>query len=210
MGTKIDAVSWTKCGGTDAPTSIRRQGRRRIAAVLALAAIGFAASAGWVHAKAQLAQWLLDRSWHKSRVDGGQHRPWPWADTSPVARLHPPGAAGSQVVLSGDSGRILAFAPGWAPASAAPGTPGTTVVSGHRDTHFAWLRSAAVGDLVALETRDGSQSYEIVDLRVADSSRERITLDTDTDGLLLVTCWPFDAVATGGPLRYVATARPLR
>lgn len=187
-----------------------RRGRRGVATVLALAAIGFAASASWVHAKAQLAQWLLDRSWDKTRIDGGEHRPWPWADTSPVARLHLPGDAGTQVVLSGDSGRVLAFAPGWAPASAAPGGSGTTVISGHRDTHFAWLRSAAVGDVVTLETRDGQHAYEIVGLRVADSSRENITLNSDHDTLLLVTCWPFDAVAVGGPLRYVATARPYR
>ncbi len=178
--------------------------------MLALAAIGFAASASWVHAKAQLAQWLLERSWHRTVVDGGEHRPWPWADTNPVARLHLPGAAGTQIVLSGDSGRILAFAPGWAPASAVPGTAGTTVVSGHRDTHFAWLRSAAIGDVVTLETRDGIHAYEITGLRVADSSRETIALEDDHNGLLLVTCWPFDAVAAGGPLRYVATARPHR
>ena len=207
------SMSWTTSGSKDAPRPVpdHGRGRRRIAAVLALAAIALATSAGWVHAKAQLAQWLLTRAWQQSLGDGGAHRPWPWADTAPVARLHlPDGAdADAQIVLAGDNGRTLAFGPGWAPASAAPGSAGTIVISGHRDTHFAWLRSAVIGDVVMLETRAGRQRYEIIDLRVADASHERITLDADQDRLLLVTCWPFDAVVAGGPLRYVATARPL-
>lgn len=213
MSTEVTAVSWTNTGGMDAPTAtplpIHRRGRRWIAATLALAAIGLATSAGWVHAKALLAQWLLERSWQQTLADGGEHRPWPWADTTPVARLHLPNQAGAQIVLAGDSGRTLAFAPGWAPASSRPGSAGTSVISGHRDTHFTWLRTAAIGDVVTLETRTGSRAYRIVDLRIADASRETIALDDGTDSLLLVTCWPFDAVAAGGPLRYVATTQPL-
>lgn len=175
-------------------------------ACLLLAAAALALDAGWIHAKAALAQQLLDRAWQRTLADGGAHRPWAWADTRPVARLHRPGAP-PQTVLAGDNGRTLAFAPGWAEASAAPGGPGTTVISGHRDTHFAWLEHVRPGDPVTLETAAGmSLAYRILGTRVVDSRREQIHLDGAGDRLLLVTCWPFNAVMAGGPLRFVVEA----
>lgn len=215
-----DALAWTKPGGTDAPSgwatevpatamnAPARRLRRVLALVLALAAAGCAAEAGWIHAKAALAQVLLERAWTRTLADGGAHRPWAWADTAPVAKLTAPAQGIVQIVLAGDSGRTLAFGPGWAPASAVPGQPGTTIISGHRDTHFAWLQGLAIGDRLELDGREGRRAYRVVATHIADSSRERIGVDHDADALLLVTCWPFDAVAAGGPLRYLVTALP--
>jgi sortase A len=42
---------------------------------------------------------------------------------------------------------------------------------------------------------------------VVDSRKGSLLLDTDGAMLTLVTCYPFDAVDPGGPLRYVVTAR---
>lgn len=215
-----DAPAWTKPGGMDAPTAgavhvvaavMRAPGRgsrRLLALLLVLAAAGCAAEAGWIHAKAALAQVLLERAWTRTLTDGGGHRPWAWADTMPVAKLAAPAHGIGQIVLAGDNGRTLAFGPGWAPASAAPGQPGTTIISGHRDTHFAWLQDVAIGDRLELDGSEGRRAYRVVATRIADAGRERIGVDADTDALLLVTCWPFDAVAVGGPLRYVVTAVP--
>ncbi|MFA5685215.1 MAG: class GN sortase [Lysobacteraceae bacterium] len=181
--------------------------RRSLAALLALIAAGLAIDAGWIHAKAALAQTLLARSWQAASEDGGVHRPWPWADSHPVARLRMARLGIEQIVLAGDSGRSLAFGPGWAPASAAPATPGVTVISAHRDTHFTWLRELNPGDVVELDAPGRSRAYRIIDARIADSRHERLALDAHTDRLLLVTCWPFDAVTTGGPLRYIVEAQ---
>ncbi len=188
------------------PPPIRRL-RLALALACATLAVICLVDAGWIHAKAAVAQVLLERSWQRSDGDGQAPPPWPWADTRPVARLHAPPLRHSQIVLAGDSGRVLAFGPGWAPASAAPDGRGTIVISGHRDTHFAWLRHLETGDRVQLETRDGRRDYIVTTQRIADAERERIALDDDGDTLLLVTCWPFDAVA-GGPLRYVVRAEP--
>ncbi|MBX3724368.1 MAG: class GN sortase [Xanthomonadales bacterium] len=182
--------------------------RLLLAALLGIAALATAADAGWIHGKAALAQWLLERAWQRGLVQGEAPPPWPWADTRPVARLLRPDG-GAQIVLAGDSGRVLAFGPGWAPASAAPGQPGTTVVSGHRDTHFAWLRQLQPGDRIGLDDGTIRRDYLVHASRVVDSRRTGIGLDHETgDRLLLVTCWPFDAVSAGGPLRYVVEAVP--
>ncbi|WP_152560396.1 class GN sortase [Arenimonas donghaensis] len=179
-----------------------------LARALLLAAAVMAMQAAWLPAKAALAQVLLTGSWHQTLADGGVHRPWPWADTHPVARLSSPGLDVSQVVLAGDSGRTLAFGPGWAESSARPGLPGTIVISGHRDTHFRWLQDLRDGDVLVLETREGSRNYVVETTRVADARHERIAATAD-DQLLLVTCWPFDATAARGPLRYVVSLVPV-
>lgn len=180
--------------------------RRWLALGLLLAALVTAAQAAWLPAKAMLAQALLHSSWQRTLADGGSHRPWPWADTHAVARLDAPRLGISQVVLAGDSGRTLAFGPGWAESSAAPGTHGTVVLSGHRDTHFEWLRDLRHGDRLRLETDDGERDYVVTATQVADTRHHRLA--TGPDQLVLVTCWPFDATAPRGPLRYLVTLVP--
>lgn len=199
--------------GKDAPRRRPDRGtlaapRRLLSSGLLLVAALVGLDAAWLPAKAALAQALLEDSWQASLADGREHRPWPWADAHPVARLRQPRLGLSQVVLSGDGGRPLAFGPGWAESSAAPGTRGTTVISGHRDTHFRWLRELRRGDTLALDTRAGRRDYTVVGLEVADARVQRIAADPGEDKLLLVTCWPFDAVAPRGPLRYVVTLAP--
>ena len=183
--------------------------RRKIAAFVTLAlALVLGGSAGWIHAKALLAQVLLHNAWTQTLASGTAHAPWPWADTAPVARLRVAARDIDQIVLRGDSGRTLAFGPGWAEASAKPGGHGTVVLSGHRDTHFGFLRDLLPGDAVELQGASGSATYRVVDTRIADVRRDRLALDAGQDELWLVTCWPFDAVVAGGPLRYaVRTVR---
>ncbi|HET6603433.1 MAG TPA: class GN sortase [Xanthomonadaceae bacterium] len=187
-----------------------RRARAALAAVLALAAALVAAEPAWLHAKATLAQILLRSAWADTLVRGDPIAPWPWADTHPVARLRVPRLGVDQIVLAGDSGRTLAFGPGWAEASAAPGNDrGTIVISGHRDTHFAFLRSLAGDETITLQSQGSVREYRVVSRQVVDARDTGIALEAGTDHLVLVTCWPFDAPTAGGPLRYVVTAQAL-
>jgi sortase A len=164
----------------------------------------------YIPAKAWLAQELMQRAW--SRGAGGVSKPvpWPWADTWPVARLSARAGAIELIVLAGGSGRTLAFGPGHLSASAMPGEPGNTVIAGHRDTHFSFLRDVEIGESLVLETISGSKHlYKVVGIDVVDARRGSLLLDTDEPFLSLVTCYPFDAHDAGGPLRYVVTAKML-
>lgn len=186
-----------------------RRPRRLLACVVLLAGAWLLGSAGAIHGKALLAQWLIARAWAQTPEAGpvaAPARPWPWADTWPVARLAVPSLGKTQYVLHGTSGQALAFGPGLDPAGAAPGEPGVVLLAGHRDTHFAWLASVAPGDRLELTGRAGKKVvYEIVQQRVLDSRAGPLRA-TLADGLVLVTCYPFEAVASGGPLRYVVEA----
>jgi sortase A len=187
----------------------RRHRRVRRLALLALLALGVAllAAGFWLPAKAELAQQLLNRAWQRTASGDAAAKPWPWADTHPVARLTLPGADEPLTVLAGASGRNLAFAPALMDGSAAPGSPGVSVIAGHRDTHFRALATLAIGDELTLERPDGAVlTYEVAALDVVDSERAELRLDADESIVVLVTCWPFDALTVGGSWRYLVTA----
>ena len=170
--------------------------------------LGFAqlASGSWIQLKAVLAQQLLQLAWERRLATGQNAKPWPWADTEPIARLQLPRLNVDRIVLSGDHGQALAFGPGHTSASAPPGQTGTILISGHRDTHFRFMRDVKVSDLVTITAATGQkQDYRIIETQVLDADITQIPT-AGTDQLLLATCWPFDAIAPGGPLRFVAVA----
>jgi len=164
----------------------------------------------YIPAKAWLAQDLMQRAWLRAGEGALRPAPWPWADTWPVARLTGRNGQVDLIVLAGGSGRTLAFGPGHLSASAMPGDTGNTIIAGHRDTHFRFLRDVAVGELLGLETDEGQRHvYEVIGADVVDSRKGSLVLDTKTAMLTLVTCYPFEARDPGGPLRYVVTAKML-
>lgn len=185
---------------------------RRPLAVLGLSALvaasaAFAGRGTWILAKAQVAQVLLARAWGATREGESAVKPWPWADTWPVARLSVPRLGVEQVVLAGGHGEAMAFGPGHLGGSAAPGSAGNVVLAGHRDTHFRFLRGLEPGDEVLIEAADRTvRRYRVEETAVVDHRDRRPLAWTLEPTLTLVTCYPFDAVVPGGPLRYVVRA----
>ena len=163
----------------------------------------------WIYAKARLAQFLLQRAWSRTLAGESTVKPWPWADTWPVARLRVPSQGIDVIVLNGAYGRTLAFGPGYAESSSFPGSPGTTILTGHRDTHFEFLKRLKQDDEIVVETAAGStQRYLVLDGQIVDARTASIGLADGEDQLVLVTCYPFDTIVPGGPLRYVVSAAP--
>lgn len=161
----------------------------------------------WIPVKAEIAQWLLNRAWASTDDGRGSVKPWPWADTWPVARLHLPGTGDPLIVLSGASGRNLAFGPVHVEGTALPGRVGVALIAGHRDTHFRTLQHLRVGDRIAIDEPGGaSHRYEVTAIDVVDAERAVLGLEADVPVVALVTCYPFDAAVPGGPMRYVVTA----
>ena len=182
----------------------------KVTAVAVFAAgVACLAAGAWIPVKAWAAQVLIDAAWRREHTLSQRTAPWPWADTQPVAKLTvgEGSAASTFIVLEGSSGRNLAFGPVHDAASVAPGALGNSVIEGHRDTHFKVLRTAKSGDRVSVEALDGGRSlFVVTDVRIVDSRRTRIVLDSNRALLTLVTCYPFDAINPGGPLRWVVTA----
>jgi sortase A len=60
-----------------------------------------------------------------------------------------------------------------------------------------------------LEHLGGKQErWQVVDRQIVDSRVIALDMGLAADLLTLVTCYPFDATAAGGPLRLVITLRP--
>ncbi|HEX2832023.1 MAG TPA: class GN sortase [Thermoanaerobaculia bacterium] len=176
---------------------------------LALVLIGCASLAYgmYIPAKAELSQVLLRRAWERTLGGDAEAKPWPWADTTPVARMRIERTGSDFIVLEGANGRALAFAPAHLAHSALPGDRGNCVISAHRDTHFSALRDVQPGDLIHLQNRSGAwTSYRISESRVVDQEDLFVAAPTDAAALTLITCWPFDAVMPGGRERFVIRA----
>ena len=175
------------------------------ALLLTMAGILFLGAGLWIPAKALLAQYLLQRAWQQSLVSGTIVKPWPWADTWPVGRLRNDRLGVDLIVLEGENGEVLAFGPGHLDRSSSPGKGGHCILAGHRDTSFAFLENLQVGDRLLLEGRDGRDYFIVQAAQVVRA--EGLYLDGERDGFLsLITCFPFNAVLPGTPLRFVVTA----
>jgi len=187
------------------------RGRDVLVLCLALLGIYQLSGAALIQAKARLAPLLIADAWRQTLRRGGVAvKPWPWADTWPVARLRAPALGVDLMVLAGDAGNALAFGPGHARASAPLGSAGLAVIGGHRDTHFAFLRRLQPDAPLQLQLPDGAlRDYRVERAQVVDIRRVPLYRESGGEALMLVTCYPFDALRVGGPLRYVVRARPL-
>jgi len=180
----------------------RRYVRNVVLAILLSLTFAPSATAAYVLVKAQLAQVLIKKSWN----DHGS-APWPWADTRPVARLQINRLHLDAFVLEGASGESLAFGPGLSAGSTQFGDPGVALVAAHRDTHFKNLGEIKIGDEIRVQSLDKSwYHYRVESTTIADSRFDKVAIDTDDARLVLVTCYPFDAIRSGGPHRFVVAA----
>ena len=160
----------------------------------------------WIHAKAVLAQILLERAFAQTLTTGQPVKPWSWADTWPVARVEIPRLGKSAIVLAGSSGQALAFGPGQVERTPAAGEPGTAIYSAHRDTHFAFLGEVVDGDDVVVTRRDGATfRFRVTGTSVVRWDASGIDPYSGGHHLVLATCWPLDAKFSG-PLRYLVHA----
>ncbi|HVT05692.1 MAG TPA: class GN sortase [Thermoanaerobaculia bacterium] len=176
------------------------------ATLLIVTGVVVSANGAWIYAKARLAQVLLRLAWAETLRGTHEVKPWPWADTHPVASLSFPGQHERLIVLAGASGRTMAFAPGHVDGTAEPGRGGNCVISGHRDTQFLLLENVNRGDAIVLESVSGKRLYHVTSLRVVDSNDVSVLRRTAQDRLTLITCYPFHQLVPGGPLRYVVVA----
>ena len=165
----------------------------------------------WIHLKAAAAQWLLQQAWDETLKTQQPTKPWPWADNWPAGRLIVPRLGINQIILADASGRSLAFGPGKVGnGEFSDAKNESLILSGHRDTHFSFLRDVQRGEAMTLQTVQGFWlKYVVEETAVLDSRTDRLLRYPEETSLLLITCYPFDALLPGGPFRYVVKARPV-
>ena len=175
-----------------------------------LAGCIFCIHASWLPTKAWLSQTLISHSWQLSKGQISTIKPWPWADTFPIAELSFNRLNKQVVVLNGGDPTTLAFSPGAiAPFNQVNGvTP--FVVAGHRDSHFSFLEDVQMNDVISLTNKQGiNQLYQVVSIEIVDGNAGNLTLAADDPSLVLITCYPFNKSKKDKNERYVITARQL-
>lgn len=186
----------------------RACGRVLELALLALCTLGLvqAGRSAVIPAKAWAAQILLERAFACSLAAGRPVKPWPWADTAPVARITVSRLGVRQVILSGGSGQAMAFGP---TELASAHAQGRVTLAAHRDTHFAFLAEARIGDVIAMQpVTSETRRYRIRAFSVVRRDRFAYPRDPSRPLLLLTTCYPFGATGRG-PWRLVAIAEQI-
>jgi sortase A len=177
--------------------------------LLALIGLILFGQGAYIHAKALVAQVLLDRAFAKTIATGQETKPWSWADTWPVARIEVKRLHASAIVLAGSSGQALAFGPGHVERTPDAGERGVAIYSAHRDTHFRFLNDVAIGDEIEVMRRDGRTfRYRVDTTSVVRFDASGIDPLAGGHELVLSTCWPFDAL-TQGSERYLVHATML-
>ncbi len=136
---------------------------------------------------------------------GGQIKPWPWADTWPVARLQVERLGVDLIVLEGESGEVLAFGPGHLPTSSDIGTAGHAVLAGHRDTSFRFLQNLKKGDVVMIQTMDGIKSRYLVSRLEVHDSKNLYLQQRDVSFWSMITCYPFYNLQYRTNLRFIVS-----
>jgi sortase A len=184
---------------------IRKQ--HLLLACLLIASISLIGNGVYIKAKAKVAGWMIANTWETRPKDGVPQKPWPWADTHVVARIHIPRLGISQYVMQDASGESLAFGPG---AVLPLKESRYHFIAGHRDTHFHYLDKLILGDTVEVEIYDGHQyQYQITQTNVVDTRQGAFSIDEQSKGISLMTCWPMDSLVPGGPLRYVVSGESI-
>jgi sortase A len=168
----------------------------------------FAYQAVKIDIKAKVSQILLYHSWNNSLERGVAVKPWESFDGSPILKLEIPNLEINQIVLNNTSGQSLAFGPGFHQETYLPHLNKTTAISSHRDSHGAFIKKLKIGDIIKLQDiKNNWYKYRVEDFFII-NVHDEINLNQH-NGLLLITCYPFDAITSGTSLRYIVISRKI-
>ncbi len=176
-----------------------------LAGALLASGVSLLAHGSYMQAKAWLAQYLIEQAWQQALQSPNERvKPWFYADSYVSAQLSWPTQQQTLTVLAGATGRNLAFAPSHFLPSGKLGSNAGALIAGHNDTHFAFLKNAKVGEVFSLQIQNGQiTQYKVRKIEVIHQSQHDFLAQS---GLYLLTCYPFDSLASGTDLRLLVSA----
>jgi LPXTG-site transpeptidase (sortase) family protein len=119
-----------------------------------------------------------------------------------VGRMEIPRLNLSAVIFEGTDEPVLSEGVGHLTGSALPGQKGNIVLAGHRDSFFRALRNIKGGDVVDVDTEQGSRRYVVTTTRIIQPTQIEVLEPTRNPTLTLVTCYPFYYVGHA-PKRFI-------
>lgn len=108
-------------------------------------------------------------------------------------------------ILLGTSNNVLKKGAGWSEYSAEFGEDGSSMVFGHRDSVFRFLKDINLGDELTIETVDSLFEYEVINTKIVNPEDIVISKGEGPNQLKLITCYPFRYIGNA-PQRFIVTA----
>ena len=142
--------------------------------------------------------------WSPARVNAWRQalsKPAP----APLAVLRVPKIRLEVAVLPGTDDRTLDRSVGHIEGTSRPGTDGNVGIAGHRDGFFRGLKDLVTGDLIELDTVQGTEAYRVERTWVVSPDDVSVLDPTSTRAITLVTCYPFYFVGSA-PDRFILRA----
>jgi sortase A len=124
---------------------------------------------------------------------------------APLAVLRIPKIRLEVPVLPGTDDHTLDRAAGHIEDTAQPGMDGNSGIAGHRDGFFRGLKDITPGDMIELDTLQGTDVYRVERTWVVKPEDVSVLDPTPTPALTLVTCYPFYFVGSA-PERFIVRA----
>ncbi len=110
--------------------------------------------------------------------------------------------------MKNTSAQNLAFGPAWHSESYLPKDNKVTIISGHRDSHFIYIKKLKIGDIIKLQDKENNwHSYIVENSFIINTLKEEILMNQNEKKLLIITCYPFNEINSGTPFRYIISAR---
>lgn len=143
-----------------------------------------------------------------NRADGASGARAAAAVHDPIGSVMIPRLSMSAIISEGVDNLTLLRAVGHVPGTPFPGEGGNSGLTAHRDSYFRALKDVRVGDLIRIETVDGSFQYAVDSIAVVGPERWDVLSPTVRPTLTLVTCYPFHYIGHA-PKRFVVRAREI-
>ncbi len=94
------------------------------------------------------------------------------------------------VVVEGTNHKALLLGPGHLSDTPAPGEPGNSVISAHRDTFFRHIYELGKGDEVVVQRSGRTYRYAVASKKIVQPNDMSVVANSKDKRLTLITCYP--------------------
>lgn len=176
--------------------------------VIALSSVWQFTSNSLITVQNVVARGLLHTAWVRTQSSGHQVKPWPWAETVPVARLSIPILNTKHVVLEYTDEILPAVAITHANSSVPPGELGNSILNVSHDGYVNFLSRLKPGDVLLLESvRSGLWRYRVSTIYIVEKSNTVLIEPSLNRRLTLVSCYRCNQQQS--KFRYVVVAEEM-
>lgn len=190
---------------------LKRPGRRRmLSSVLLLVGVALLVYVGVQYGSMFREQKRLAREWQEQQQNPEQQQNaaagHPGVPSLSLTRLTIPKIDLDSIVVEGTNRHALLLGPGHMEDTAAPGQPGNSVITAHRDTFFRHIYELDKGDPILVQRGGKTYEYEVTGKKVVDPEDLSVVRASKDARLTLITCYPIYYIGPA-PRRLVVFAK---